>query len=238
MARRGSPGRSTAVPGTFETALPAPAVPCAGRGAAGADRRSHHRNEGLVQPDWSDRAKVRIAGPDPKVPAFFEAETTHEWVATLRFRVPRGTFTTKGLEGRLGLRPFEESAVPVLSNAARVHIGPHLGLHEVTITAHSASDLATPAFDAFLNEAIAAALGTRRGTRTRHGKLSAFRTGRLAGEGASEVVPPLNVKAGSGPLDRFARVVLGYHGCRPRLRRGAASRGGRDPRLEAQPERS
>jgi excinuclease ABC subunit A len=115
---------------------------------------------GLPPADWSQRSVVRVAGPEPDSPPFFEATTGHEWVVTLRFRVPRNTFKPADLAAQLRLTPFAEGPVPVLSDAERLAVANARGAgQEITITCHSAADLETPGFDAFLGRAIASLRG-------------------------------------------------------------------------------
>jgi excinuclease ABC subunit A len=107
--------------------------------------------------DWSQRASVRISGPAPGAPLFFQAMTGSEWIVTLRFFVPRNTFKPEALKNQLRLTPFHEGSTPVLSDAARVTMTPGKGgTQEVAITGHTAGDFETPAFDAFLARAVAA----------------------------------------------------------------------------------
>ena len=47
----------------------------------------------------------------------------------------------------------------MLSDAPRIKVSTHGTIQEVTLTAHSAAEFETPAFDAFLNRAVAAVLG-------------------------------------------------------------------------------
>ena len=95
-----------------------------------------------------------MGSANPITPPFFLAQTGHEWVATLRFLVKRGTFPLDALAEQLALRPFHESRTPVLSSADRVAAGEvHGAMQEVILTVHSAADLATDAFDAFLVKA-------------------------------------------------------------------------------------
>ncbi len=115
---------------------------------------------GLAATDWSQRSIVRILGPDPDTPAFFEALTGHEWIVTLKFRVPRGTFRAEMLQKQLRLVPFAEGPTPVLSDAERVAISDLRGFgQEVVITGHSLAEFETEAFDTFLAKAIAACRG-------------------------------------------------------------------------------
>ena len=114
---------------------------------------------GFGAPDWNARSLVKIAGIRPKVPYFFEAKTGHEWVLTLTFRVPLGTFKGAMLADDLDLPDFHDAEPPVHSEASRVTVARKKGLQEVTITAHRASELETSGFSAFLDRAIAAAAG-------------------------------------------------------------------------------
>ena len=48
----------------------------------------------------------------------------------------------------------------MLSDAPRIKVATNAGpMQEITITAHSAADFESPAFDAFLTKAVAAILG-------------------------------------------------------------------------------
>jgi excinuclease ABC subunit A len=115
-----------------------------------------HELGSFAPTDWSQRASVRISGPAPAAPLFFQAMTGSEWTITLRFFVARNTFKPEALKSQLRLTPFHASATPVLSDAERISFGPgKAGMLEVAITAHAAAELETPAFDAFLERAVA-----------------------------------------------------------------------------------
>jgi excinuclease ABC subunit A len=113
--------------------------------------------------EWSERGVMRIKCSDNRKKnsfPFFHATTSGEWVVTLRFFVPRNTFKAEALENALRLVPFHESPTPVLSDAPRLKVTTHAGLmQEITITAHSAAEIESPAFIAFLTRAVAAILG-------------------------------------------------------------------------------
>lgn len=103
--------------------------------------------------------RVEPADKDPSIRfPFFHATTSGEWVVVLRFFVPRNIFNERRLQNSLKLVPFHQGSTPVLSDAPRLKIT-RVGLvDEVVITAHGPGELETPAFDAFLRKAVAAAL--------------------------------------------------------------------------------
>ena len=104
--------------------------------------------------DWSERSVVKISGSRAKSEVFFTANTGHEWVLTLKFRVPPNTFKDAAIKASLKLDPFYLATPPILSNAQRVTLKNERGVYQdVIITAH-ADDLASEAFDAFLLKAI------------------------------------------------------------------------------------
>ncbi len=116
---------------------------------------------GLAPTNWSERGVVRIDGLDKETRLGFpllHATTSGEWVITLRFFVPRGTFRANAVESLLKLVPFHESPTPVLSDAPRVKtttMGPY---QEIVITGHSAADFETLGFETFLEKAVVAYL--------------------------------------------------------------------------------
>ena len=117
---------------------------------------------GLAPTNWSERGVVRIDGLDKDTKLgfpFLHATTSGEWVVTLRFFVPRGTFRANAVESLLKLVPFHESPTPVLSDAPRVKIETMGPYQEIVITGHSAADFETLGFEAFLGKAVAAYLG-------------------------------------------------------------------------------
>ncbi|MGO9470609.1 MAG: excinuclease ABC subunit UvrA, partial [Isosphaeraceae bacterium] len=114
----------------------------------------------LVPTDWSQRNVVRIDSPDHTIIRFpcFHATTSSEWVVTMRFFVPRNTFSPRALDDQLGLVPFHQSSPPVLCDQPRVKtttIGP---FQAITIVGYSLEEFQTPTFDAFLRKAVAAFL--------------------------------------------------------------------------------
>ncbi|WZO97553.1 excinuclease ABC subunit UvrA [Isosphaeraceae bacterium EP7] len=116
--------------------------------------------------DWSKRTVVRVWPPldqqsdedGQNLPPFFEASTGAEWIVTLNFVVPHGTFTLPELNKRLKLDPFYLARPPVNSDKDRIVLAPGFVLDLVTIHAHSAEELDTPEFRHFLQDAAQARL--------------------------------------------------------------------------------
>ena len=106
--------------------------------------------------DWSERAIVKISALRDKGEVFFTANTGSEWVLTLKFRVPKGSFQESRVKSALKLDPFIMSSTPILSNADRVVVKNDRGFYQdIFITAHQ-DDLTEEAFDNFLAEAVRA----------------------------------------------------------------------------------
>ncbi|MDX2035027.1 MAG: excinuclease ABC subunit UvrA [Isosphaeraceae bacterium] len=112
----------------------------------------------FAAPDWSShRSIVRIGldGSAEQATPFFQAMTGDEWVLTLQFRVPAGSFDADSLIKRMKLRPFHDLPTPVLSHAPRVKIRPdRMGMELVVITGHSLDELRSNAFEDFLRRSI------------------------------------------------------------------------------------
>ncbi|HEV3168416.1 MAG TPA: excinuclease ABC subunit UvrA, partial [Isosphaeraceae bacterium] len=105
--------------------------------------------------NWADRILVKVTGKKRKDP-FFQATTSQEWVVTLRFHVRKNAFKLEALSRSLGLVPFDEATPPVLSDAKRLVVMNSRGpSQEVHITCHTAQDVQSPAFEAFLKKAVA-----------------------------------------------------------------------------------
>jgi excinuclease ABC subunit A len=111
--------------------------------------------------EWSQRGVVRIKGGDETRVAFpfFHATTSAEWVVTLRFFVPNGTFRAGAVEKLLALVPFHQVEPPVLSDLPRLRINDLGPFQEITIVGHGLADFETDGFDIFLKKAAAAFLG-------------------------------------------------------------------------------
>jgi excinuclease ABC subunit A len=109
---------------------------------------------GFPAMNWSERAVVKLPGLKADDPPFLQAQTSHEWILTLRFLVKRNAFKLETLSKQLQLAPFHQARKPVLSDAERITIGEPKGLfQEVILTCHALEELETDAFDAFLVKA-------------------------------------------------------------------------------------
>jgi excinuclease ABC subunit A len=133
---------------------------------------------GFASTDWSQRAVVRTGLPDGKT-EFFEAQTAHEWVLTLRFALPRGKLKLAAVQEQLGLRPFHELPTPVLSDLERVRLEQTRGgREEIILACHGAAELETEGFARFLDRVIALALGRETEAAAAFGNAKAFLAGR------------------------------------------------------------
>jgi excinuclease ABC subunit A len=106
--------------------------------------------------NWNHRSVVEIAAPSKSQGWFFHAHTGLERMVRLVFRVGRNTFKPADLLQRLGIRPLNEVAgLEVYGDEQRVQVANRKGpWQEVAILALSLSEIDTPAFRAFLTEAV------------------------------------------------------------------------------------
>jgi excinuclease ABC subunit A len=116
---------------------------------------------GFAPTEWSQRGVVRIKGNDETKVAFpfFHATTSAEWVVTLRFFVPKGSFRAGAVEKLLALVPFHQVEPPVLSDLPRLRMNDLGPFQEITIVGHALSDFETDGFDLFLKKAVESFLG-------------------------------------------------------------------------------
>ncbi|MFO0958854.1 MAG: hypothetical protein U0800_15735 [Isosphaeraceae bacterium] len=117
--------------------------------------RGRHRPRRLVPACGGPHPPARWSGD-----ALFEAQTGHEWVLTVRFYLPPGTFSGAALTRDLDLKPFHEHATPVLSDHDRVRVlRNRQGFQEVVLCCHSPQELESPAFGRFLDRVAEAVRG-------------------------------------------------------------------------------
>ena len=115
--------------------------------------------DGRFKPaNWSERSIVEVMGSDATIGWFLHALTGEEWVCTLKFRVPQGTFSEIALAQKLNLKPLADlDDLPTYSNTPRVQVRKGKGpFQEVSITIHYLADVEQPAFQSFLRDAITA----------------------------------------------------------------------------------
>jgi excinuclease ABC subunit A len=107
--------------------------------------------------NWNHRSVVEIAAPTKSQGWFLHAMTGMEWLLGLVFRVGKNTFKAEELIRRLGILPLNETpGLEVYGHEARVQVANLKSpWQEVTILAHRLSEIDTPAFRKFLDEAVA-----------------------------------------------------------------------------------
>ena len=130
--------------------------PCRWEGAAlkhVVDEIESH--EGFRTTDWNNRSVVEISGTAKTGGWFLHALTGDEWLLTLKFRIRRNTFKQDELRNRLGLKSLDDiDELPVYGRSNRVRVKNLKGpWQEVTVTVHWLSEIDTPAFHQFLDEA-------------------------------------------------------------------------------------
>jgi excinuclease ABC subunit A len=110
--------------------------------------------------DWNDRSVVEITGKKQTGVWFFHALTGDEWLLTLKFRVPKGTFSEESLHRELALKSLDDlDDLPIYGRSERVRIkNAKVPWQEVTLAVHWLSEIETPAFDRFLETACDAFL--------------------------------------------------------------------------------
>jgi len=120
----------------------------------------------LLPTDWNDRARVEIRPKAPDglaqsaTPWFCHALTGGRWLLDLLLRVPQGTFRQGDLLARLKLQPLSEhNAIPAYGDTPRVIIRPAPNnMDQLRVLVYDRKEVATPAFKAFLKQALVAHL--------------------------------------------------------------------------------
>jgi excinuclease ABC subunit A len=120
------------------------------------DERIHELGD-FADTNWNERTVVEIAAPRKGQGWFLHAMTAQGWLVRLVFRVSKNAFKSGDLVARLGIRPLNETpGLQVYSNEERVWVTNHKGpWQSVTVQVHRLSEIDTPAFRQFLNEAVA-----------------------------------------------------------------------------------
>jgi excinuclease ABC subunit A len=133
-------------------------VPCRWEGAIldWIDGRIHEAGP-FSDTNWNHRSVIEIAAPQKSQGWFLHAMTGQEWLVRLVFRVSRNTFKQADVVRRLGIRPLNETPdLQVYGDEERVQVSNLRGPWQaVSILVHRLSEIDTPAFCAFLEEAVA-----------------------------------------------------------------------------------
>lgn len=132
--------------------------PCRWEGEALTWVESEIQRRGVFAPtDWANRSLVEITAARKSDGWFFHALTGEEWLLRLKFRPGRGTFQAERLHQSLGLKSLNELPdIPLYGNESRVRVRRLRSLfQEVELTVHQAMEIQTPAFQEFLEKAVA-----------------------------------------------------------------------------------
>lgn len=115
-------------------------------------------HKGFKPTNWNDRSIVEIAPTNKSAGWFLHALTGDEWLLKLKFRVRKQTFEQDALDRRLGLKSIDDiDELPIYGRSGRVHVkNLKLPWQEISITVHWLSEIDTPQFRSFLDEAIQA----------------------------------------------------------------------------------
>jgi excinuclease ABC subunit A len=117
-----------------------------------------HKRGMFSATDWNDRSVIEIAAPKKSQGWFFHGMSGMEWLCRLVFRVAKNTFRATDLVRRLGIPTLNNTpGVQAYSNEERVRAANRKGpWQEVTVLAHRLSEIDTPAFHTFLDQAVKA----------------------------------------------------------------------------------
>jgi excinuclease ABC subunit A len=115
-----------------------------------------HALGSFAETNWRHPSTVEITGPTKTLGWFFHAHTNMEWLVRLIFRVGKNTFKQEDLDRKLGLPTLNDTpGVEVYSNEPRVHVANRKGpWQEVWMLVHQRSEIDTPAFGEFLQQAV------------------------------------------------------------------------------------
>jgi len=118
--------------------------------------RVHELGE-FSETNWSERTIVEIAAPRKSQGWFLHLHTGMEWLIRLVFRVARNAFRGEDIVPGFGIRPLDDTpGLEVYGSNERVRVANRKGpWQEVMILAHRLNEIDTPAFRAFLKEAVA-----------------------------------------------------------------------------------
>jgi excinuclease ABC subunit A len=121
------------------------------------------RGKGALLPtDWNDRGRVEVSAKAPEglsqsaTPWFCHCLTGGRWLLDVNLRVPPSTFAQQQLEGRLALKTLNDrDDIHAYGVASRVQMrGAPDGMDHIRILVHDKKEIATPAFKAFIAQAV------------------------------------------------------------------------------------
>ncbi|MBI3864803.1 MAG: excinuclease ABC subunit UvrA, partial [Planctomycetia bacterium] len=123
-------------------------------------------DRGFAPVNWNDRSVVDVTGAGSPATWFLHALTGDEWILTLKFRVPRNTFSDTQLVKQLALKSLDDlDELPVYGRGDRVRIKNVKGAwQEVSVTVHWLREIDTPGFKEFFARAAGSYLKRTRVT--------------------------------------------------------------------------
>jgi excinuclease ABC subunit A len=119
------------------------------------DEQIHSLGE-FAETNWKHQSTVEIAAATKSLGWFFHAHTGMEWLVRLIFRVGKNAFKQEDLNRKLGLPSLNDTpGIEVYSDEPRVHVANRKGpWQEVWMLIHKLDEIDTPAFRAFLKQAV------------------------------------------------------------------------------------
>jgi len=116
--------------------------------------------------DWNDRSRVEIKGTAPEglakgdITWFCHILTGAQWLLDVSLRVPRGTFSESALQKKLAIKPLDKrDDIHAYGSFERVRIRRASDdCDQIRIQVFDLAEINTPAFKAFLSEAVKAYL--------------------------------------------------------------------------------
>ncbi|HYV34564.1 MAG TPA: excinuclease ABC subunit UvrA, partial [Gemmataceae bacterium] len=131
--------------------------PCRWEGAIYDWVEKEIRKRGAFSPtNWNHRSVIEIAAVNKSQGWFFHGHSGMEWCVRLVFRVARNAFKQGELVERLAIPTLNDTpGVQAYSNEERVRVKNRKGpWQEVMVLAHRLSEIDTPAFQTFLDQAV------------------------------------------------------------------------------------
>jgi excinuclease ABC subunit A len=127
-----------------------------GRVLSWVEEKIHELGE-FAETNWKQPTTVEIAGRQKSLGWFVHAHTAMEWLVRLVFRVGKNTFKQDELDRRLAIPALNDTeGLQVYGDQPRVKVANRKGpWQEVWMLIHRLSEIDTPAFQRFLQQAVA-----------------------------------------------------------------------------------